>query len=101
MLLPAAAQAQSDEPFSSPGLRGQIPGGSAQGTATPTPEATETATPEPTATAEATATARPKRPRELANTGSDPGRVALMGLVLVGFGLSLRLRIALGDARRD
>ncbi len=53
------------------------------------------ATPTPTPTA----TATPAGKSDLPSTGSDPALVALVGLSLLGFGLSLRLRVALGDAR--
>jgi carbohydrate-binding DOMON domain-containing protein len=63
-------------------------------TATPTPTATRTATPTPTATA------KPGGSQTgLADTGLDAVAVALGGLSLLGFGLSLRM--ALDNARRD
>ncbi len=57
------------------------------------------ATPTSTPTPRATATATPVDRSGLPSTGSDPALVALAGLSLFGFGLSLRLRVALGDAR--
>lgn len=96
-LAPAPALAQTSSqatPFGEPRLRRhpeQRLGGRPTPTPTPTATATAGATPAPTAT--------PKP--DLPATGSDPGVVALAGMTLVGFGLSLRLRVALGDARRD
>jgi hypothetical protein len=99
-----------DEPFSGPLLDNKFPGGEAQKTPTPTPTPRETDTPEPTPspsaspeaspTATATATPEPggKGRKEMPNTGSDPLRVGLMGLTLLGFGLSLRM--SLTEARR-
>ncbi len=102
------ALAQQGEPFSEPPLSGEFPDGSgSQATPTPSPTATRTATPtatatrtpQPTATPTPTATAKPGRGnKDLPNTGSDPLRVGLMGLTLLGFGVSLRLGIT--DARR-
>jgi hypothetical protein len=93
-----AAPALAQQPFASPVLRDRPKGGFAKGTPTPT------ATPSPTATATAsptpTPTARPGKHGQLAETGADPLRLALAGLTLLGFGLCLRLRLALADARR-
>jgi hypothetical protein len=95
------ALAQNGEPFSEPQLNGSFPGGSGSqataATATATPEPTGTATASPSQTA--TSTPKPGRGRNLPNTGSDPARVGLMGLTLLGFGLSLRFRVAHADAR--
>jgi hypothetical protein len=93
-----------------PKLRTKFPGSGSQTTPTPTPTPTPTATPteEPTAEPSATPTASPKptatpKPdgNELARTGSDaPPLLALGGMSLLGFGIALRLRLALDDARR-
>jgi hypothetical protein len=93
-----AAPALAQDPFRSPVLRDKPKGGFAQTTPTPTATATPSATASPTPTP--TATPRPRRHGELADTGADPLRLALAGLSLLGFGLCLRLRIALADARR-
>ena len=95
--VPAVAQ----EPYSNPPLTDEPEDGFGGGeaTATPAPKATATAT--ATATAEPTATPRSGPPKaQLANTGSEPLQVALIGLTLLGFGLALRFRVALADARR-
>lgn len=98
LAVPALAQ----EPFQFPTLRGKPKGGfGAQATATATAAPTETATAEPTASPTAEPTATPGRRRAaLADTGSEPGQLALAGLTLLGFGLALRFRVALADARR-
>lgn len=85
----------SDEPFSGPELENEFPGGNGQATPTAEPTPEETSTPEPSPTP--AATAKPgggKRGKRLPDTGSDPLRVGLMGLTLLGFGLSLRLGLA-------
>lgn len=114
---PSSVHAQTPEPdpremgtpYSEPPLKGDFPDGQgAQQTPTATPEATatatSTATAEPTATAtatvEPTATAGPGKRGDLPNTGSETLEVGLAGLTLIGFGISLRLRVALADARR-
>ncbi|MEJ7891226.1 MAG: hypothetical protein WKF94_01115 [Solirubrobacteraceae bacterium] len=105
------ALAQQGEPFSGPPLKEGFPDGSgAQRTPTPSPTATGTATrtPRPTATATSTPTVtatptpkpRPNRRDDLPATGTDALRVGLMGFTLLGFGISLRLRVADGIRRR-
>ena len=91
---PALAQ-DNGRPFTEPPLKGELPEATPTGTATADP--TWTATPTPTATA--TATAGPGKKGDLPATGSDPLRVGLIGLSMLGFGLSLRFRVALSDAR--
>lgn len=96
-------KAGNGEPFDHPRLGDEFPGGSgSQLTPTPSPTATRTSTSTPTP--RPTATPRPddgkNNGEELPDTGTDPLRVGLMGLTLLGFGLSLRLRVALADARR-
>ena len=119
------ARAQQGGAYSSPVLTNDFPGkGGVQRTPTPspTPRATRTArptpeptavptrtprprptpTPTPTASPEPTATAKPDDgggKGNLPETGSDPLRVGLMGLTLLGFGFSVRLGV--GDARRQ
>lgn len=110
---PAPALAQNggrtaDEPFSGPMLEDEFPGGGgAQKTPeptptrtprrTPTPSPTATPTPEPTPSPTATAApANGKNDKNLPDTGSDPLRTGLMGLTLLGFGLSLRLSLVGG-----
>jgi len=111
------ALAQQGEPFSGPPLNDGFPDGSgAQRTPTPSPTATEapTRTPRPTTTARPTSTPtvtatptatptrkpRPNRRDDLPATGADALRVGLMGFTLLGFGISLRLRVADGTRRR-
>jgi hypothetical protein len=99
LICAAAAPALAQEPFASPVLRDKPKGGFTEKTPTPTPTASPTAT----ATASPTPTATPRRHGKdgaLAETGADPLRLALAGLTLLGFGFSIRLRIALADARR-
>ncbi len=112
---PALAQnggGGADEPFSGPVLVDDFPGDKgAQKTPTPkptreptpspTPEETETPTPTPEASPTPTATAKPGRTnaKDLPNTGSDPLRVGLMGLTLLGFGFSLRLSLTEARSR--
>lgn len=94
-----AAPALAQRPYTSPRLRDKPKGGfGAQVTATPTARATPTATPEATATAGPHATPRHNRAK-LPTTGADAVSLALAGLALVGFGLALRYRVALADAR--
>jgi carbohydrate-binding DOMON domain-containing protein len=105
LLCALAAPALAQKPFNGPVLTDKPKGGFGAQTTTPTPtptaRATATATRTATATPTATATARPGRRGEpLANTGADPVRLALAGLTLLGFGFSLRLRLALADVRR-
>jgi hypothetical protein len=88
VLAAAPAVAQGAKPFTKPPLSAHPRQG--LGRATPTPTATSTP--------RATPTAGPRR--NLPNTGADPMRLALAGLTLLGFGLSLRFRVALADARR-
>jgi hypothetical protein len=109
------AQIEEGTPFDNdlPGLKDKFPGSKGQKTPTPTPTATEeptaTATPSPTPTATATKTPEPSptptataKPGDLARTGSDsPPLFALGGLSLLGFGIALRLRLALDDARSN
>lgn len=102
-LTPATAIAQQRLPaeppparaYENPTLRSKPPtelgGGSATPTPTPTPEPTATATPEPTTPQAATPSPSSS---DLPRTGSDPLRVALAGMALLGFGLTLRLRDA-------
>jgi hypothetical protein len=96
LICAVTAPALAQDPFASPVLRDKPKGGFA--TVTPTPTATASATASPSATP--TATPRSKKHGQLADTGTDPLRLALAGLALLGFGFSLRLRIALADARR-
>lgn len=95
MVAPAFAQ----EPFDSPTLSDEPPAG--QGSdATPTPSKTATATPTETATATSEPAATPRARRaQLARTGSEPLELALLGMTLLGFGMALRFRVALADAR--
>lgn len=98
-LLAAPAHAQTSSagsPPDQPRLR-KHPEQRLGGRATPTPTAGATATATATPTAAPSATPKPDLPA----TGSEPGMVALAGMTLLGFGLSLRLRVALADARRD
>lgn len=93
LALPAVASAQDPGPFDAPRLSDEPPGGGdgqPTATATPAPTATATATTAPTATATAS---------DLPATGADPLRLLLAGLTLLGFGLALRFRVALADAR--
>jgi len=106
-LVPAPVHAQSSSqatPRDQPPLRkhpqNKLGGGPARtptATATASATASPTATTTPTATPTATATPKPGLPA----TGSEPGLVALAGVTLLGFGLSLRFRVALGDARTN
>ena len=108
-LVPAPVHAQSSSqatPRDQPPLRkhpqNKLGGGPARtptATATASATASPTATTTPTATPTPTATATPKP--DLPATGSEPGLVALAGVTLLGFGLSLRFRVALGDARTN
>lgn len=88
ILMLVAAPAPAQQPYSQPRLRDK-PRGGFHGQATATPTATATATAEPTATPH-------RRTAALPNTGADPLRLALAGLTLIGFGLALRFRVALG-----
>jgi hypothetical protein len=102
-------EAGEPQPFGSlPPIRSKFPGSGSQTNPTPTPTeeptatptATETPEPTPTRTPEPTATAKPGD-IDLVRTGSDdPPLLALGGLSLLGFGIALRLRLALDDARR-
>ena len=115
LLTPAVAAAQEPmavtqlaqtnqvvDPFDGlPRVKDRFPGSGSQATPTPTPTEEPSATPTATATPEPTATAKPRNGRELAETGSDDVPIlALGGLSLLGFGIALRLRLALDDARR-
>lgn len=93
---PAPAQ-DNGRPFTEPPLEGELPEATATATATADPTRTATAT--PSAAPTATATAGPGKKGDLPATGSDPLRVGLIGLSMLGFGLSLRFRVALSDAR--
>jgi LPXTG-motif cell wall-anchored protein len=97
------------KPFTEPPLKRQFPGDSkAQATPTPKPAKTAapTATPRATATPTRTpsptptATAKPGKGEDLPSTGSDALEIGLAGMTLLGFGLSLRFRVALADVRR-
>ena len=90
-----AAPGMAQKGPTGPPLRDKPKNGFGRKTPTPTPTATATAS----VTATPTATATPDG--QLARTGADPLRLALAGLALLGFGLSLRFRIALADARPD
>jgi LPXTG-motif cell wall-anchored protein len=94
---PAAVAQDPGRPFEEPVLEGEIPTATATADPTETAEPTATPTAEPTATA--TATSGPGGKANLPATGSDPLQVVLIGLSLLGFGLSLRFRVALADAR--
>ena len=107
---PALAQSAGDEQYSDP-LGGQTgDGGSTQSSPglTDAPQDVEgdsgTAAPAPAGDAAATEDAAPTNtpaaqgaPAELARTGADAWLVGLVGVVLVLFGIGLRLRTA--DAR--
>ena len=97
---PALAQ-QGGEPFSQPPLKGEIRDATPTPTETATASATRTPTPEPSASPTPTATVKPGKNAagNLPATGSDATQVGLIGLSLLGFGLSLRFRVALADAR--
>lgn len=103
-VLTPAAPALAQGPFTEPPLRGKPKGGFDGSRSTPTPTPTATLAPSVTETAEPTPspTATPRRggDKELARTGADPLRLALAGFTLIGFGVSLRLRLTLGDVRR-
>jgi hypothetical protein len=90
-----AAPALAQKPFNAPKLRDKPKGGfGAQVTATPTVTATASASPSPTVTPR-----HRHRHADLPNTGADPLRLLLAGFTLIGFGLALRYRVALADAR--